>query len=162
MRSTPEEAQRLAAARPVDPEAHRQVLIGSYAMSQALTQRAGIEKGIEHFRKAIEIDPGFALAHTRLAGGLRWLGGAGYRATRDACAEARAETEKALTLDPHQAEALALLAELLQSCEFDWAGAERDYRRALAALARLDRCPLRSVESPEHSRESRRGASNRS
>jgi serine/threonine protein kinase len=128
---TPDEAKRLAAARPVDPEAHRQVLLGSYAMNQSLTQWAGIEKAIGHFRKAIEIDPTFALAHARLANGLGWEGFAGYRPTAEVCTESRAEAEKALQLDPQQAEALALLASLRQSCDFDWAGAEADYRRAV-------------------------------
>ncbi|MFI5180540.1 MAG: protein kinase [Thermoanaerobaculia bacterium] len=128
---TPQEAQRLAAARPVDPEAHRQVLLGTYAMNQSLTQRAGIEKGIEHFRKAIEIDPKFALAHQLLASGLNWEGGAGYRPTLVACAEARAEAEKALELDPQLVDTYIFLAELRLSCDYDWPGAEKDYRRAL-------------------------------
>ena len=128
---TPEEAQRLAAARPVDPEAHREVLLGNYAITQALTQRAGIEKGIEHFRKAIEIDPKFAAAHTRLADGLQWEAFGGLRPTAGPCAEAKAEAEKALELDPQQGDAFAVLGGLRQSCDFDWTGAERDYRRAL-------------------------------
>jgi TolB-like protein len=128
---TPEEAQRLAAARPVDPEAHREVLLGNYAITQSLTQRAGIEKGIEHFRKAIEIDPKFAVAHTRLADGLQWEAFGGLRPTAGPCAEAKAEAEKALELDPQQADAFAVLGGLRQSCDFDWTGAERDYRRAL-------------------------------
>ena len=36
---SPEEAGRLGAGRPVDPEAHREVLLGTYAMTQSLTQR---------------------------------------------------------------------------------------------------------------------------
>ncbi len=128
---TPDEAQRLASARPVDPEAHRQVLLGTFAMNQSLTQRAGIEEGIEHFRKAIGIDPNFALAHARLAGALAWGGFAGYRPTAEACTESRAEAEKALELDPQQAEALTQLASLRQCCDFDWAGAEKDYRHAV-------------------------------
>lgn len=147
---TPEEAHRLASAQPVDPEAHRQLLLGTYAMNQSLTQRAGIEKGIEHFRKAIEIDPKFALAHARLADGLNWQGFAGYRPTAGACAESRAEAEKARNLDPQLAEALAILAGLRQSCDFDWAGAERDYRRALelspsSAIARYGLSALLSI-----------------
>jgi len=147
---TPEEAQRLSAARLVDPEAHRQVLLGTYAVNQSLTQRAGIEKGIEHFRKAIEIDPKFALAHARLAEGLGWQGFAGYRPTTEACVDSRTEAEKALELDPQQAEALALLANLRQTCDFDWAGAEKDYRRALdlspgSAIARYGFSGLLSI-----------------
>ncbi len=128
---SPEEAGRLGAGRPVDPEAHRLVLLGTYAITQSLTQRQGIEKGVELFRKAVEADPGFPLAHTRLAEGLQWGGFAGYRPLSEACAEARAEAERAIQLDPKQGDAVALLAGLRRSCDFDWAGAEQDTRRAL-------------------------------
>ncbi len=128
---SPEEAGHFAAARPVDPEAHRLVLLGTYAIDQSLTQRAGIEKGTELFRKAIDTDPRFALAHLRLATALRWGGFAGYRPMGEACAESRAEVEKAIALDPAGGEAFSLLASLRRSCDFDWSGAERDVRRAL-------------------------------
>jgi serine/threonine protein kinase/tetratricopeptide (TPR) repeat protein len=128
---SPEEAGRLGAGRTVDPEAHRLVLLGTYAITQSLTQRQGIEKGVALFRKAVEADPGFALAHTRLAEALQWGGFAGYRPMSESCAETRAEAERAIQLDPRQGEAVALLAGLRRSCDFDWAGAERDNGRAL-------------------------------
>ncbi len=128
---SPEEAGRLGGGRTVDPEAHRLVLLGTYAITQSLTQRQGIEKGVALFRKAVEADPGFALAHTRLSEALQWGGFAGYRPMSESCAEARAEAERAIQLDPRQGEAVALLAGLRRSCDFDWAGAEQDTRRAL-------------------------------
>jgi tetratricopeptide (TPR) repeat protein len=128
---SPEEAGRLGAGRTVDPEAHRLVLLGTYAITQSLTQRQGIEKGVELFRKAVEADRSFPLAHTRLAEALYWSGFAGYRRMSESCAEARAEAERAVELDARQGDAVALLAGLRRSCEFDWAGAERDIRRAL-------------------------------
>jgi TolB-like protein/Tfp pilus assembly protein PilF len=127
---SPEERGRLGAERPVNPEAHRLVLLGSYAIAQPLTQRAGIEKGIEFFRQAVREDPGFALAHLRLGEALRWSGFAGYRPMAEACAESRAEAEKAIELDPMQGEAFATLASLKRACQFDWAGAASDLRRA--------------------------------
>jgi serine/threonine protein kinase/tetratricopeptide (TPR) repeat protein len=128
---SPEEAGRLGAGRTVDPEAHRLVLLGTYAITQSLTQRQGIEKGVSLFRRAVEADPEFALAHMRLAEALQWGGFAGYRPMSESCAEARAEAERAIQLDPRQGEAVALLASLRRSCDFDWSGAERDNRRAL-------------------------------
>ena len=128
---SPEEAGRLGAGRTVDPEAHRLVLLGTWAITQSLTQRQGIEKGVALFRKAVEADPEFALAHMRLAEALQWGGFAGYRPMSESCAEARAEAERAIQLDPRQGEAVALLAGLRRSCDFDWAEAERDTRRSL-------------------------------
>jgi TolB-like protein/Tfp pilus assembly protein PilF/predicted Ser/Thr protein kinase len=128
---SPEEAGRLGAGRPVDPEAHRLVLLGTYAIAQSLTQRQGIEKSVALFRKAVEADPGFALARARLAEALQWGGFAGYRPMTESCAEARAEAQRSLELDPRRGETLSLLAGLRRSCDFDWAGAERDVRRAL-------------------------------
>ncbi|MEO8585702.1 MAG: protein kinase [Acidobacteriota bacterium] len=128
---SPEERNRLSAERPVDPEAHRLVLLGTYAMNQSLTQRAGIEKGAELFRKAIEADPKFALAHLRLAMAVRWGGYAGYQPMLESCAATRVEAERAIDLDPAQGEAFALLSSLRRTCDFDWVGAEKDSRRAL-------------------------------
>jgi tetratricopeptide (TPR) repeat protein len=128
---TPEEAGRLAARKSVDPEAHRLVLLGTYAINQSLTQRAGIEKGIDLFRKAVAADPQFALAHARLAAALQWIGFAGYGPFLEACSGARAEAEKAIELDPQQGDALGVLVGLRRSCDFDWTGAERDAKRAL-------------------------------
>ncbi|HQR45070.1 MAG TPA: protein kinase [Thermoanaerobaculia bacterium] len=128
---TPEEAERLSTTRTVDPEAYREVLLGDFAMNQSLTQRTGIEKSIEHYRRAIALDPRFALAHARLANGLQWVAFAGLAPTGPPCADARAEAEKALQLDPHLAEAHALLAGLRLSCDFDWSGAEADILRAI-------------------------------
>ena len=154
---SPEEAGHFAAARPVDPEAHRLVLLGTYAIDQSLTQRAGIEKGTELFRKAIDTDPKFALAHLRLAMALRWGGFAGYRPMGEACAESRAEVEKAIALDPAGGEAFSLLASLRRSCDLDWAGAERDVRRALEALSGLGFRPQRGGLSHVHPRPARGG-----
>jgi len=147
---SPDEAGRLVAARLVDPEAHRLVLLGTYAIAQSLTQRAGIEKGTTLFRKAIEADPSFALAHLRLADSLRWGGFAGYRPMSESCAEARAEIERAIQLDPRQGEAFGTSAGLRRNCDFDWPGAEKDIRQALelspgSATVRSEAAYLASV-----------------
>jgi TolB-like protein/Tfp pilus assembly protein PilF len=128
---SPEEAGSLGAGRTVDPEAHRLVLQGAHAMTQSLTQRQGIEEGVDLLRKAVAADPEYAFAHMRLAEALQWGGFAGYRPMSEACPEARAEAERAIQLDPRQGQAVALLAGLRRKCDFDWAGAERDARRAL-------------------------------
>lgn len=44
----------------------------------------------------------------------------------------RESAERALAHDPHLGEARAVLAGLRFNYDWDWAGAEQDYRRALA------------------------------
>ena len=54
---TPEEEARLARVRRVDPEAHETYLKGRYHLSKGTEDRT--KKGMEYFRRAIEIDPGY-------------------------------------------------------------------------------------------------------
>ena len=56
---TPEDQTRLASARPVNPEAYEAVLMGRAA--------DGRTKSLDYFRRAIEIDPKFALGYAALA-----------------------------------------------------------------------------------------------
>ena len=126
---TPEDERRLSRASPVDPEAHDLYLLGR---QQALTlTAASIERAIEYFHRAIALDPEFALAHA----GLAWAyyrsenwggGGIGMRTE-----EARASAMRAVELDPTVADGHALLATLRYARDWDWAGAEEAFRRAL-------------------------------
>ena len=62
---TPQEQARLASARPVDPEVHRQVLLGRHHAAKATEE--GLRKAIQYFEAAIAKDPANALAHAGLA-----------------------------------------------------------------------------------------------
>lgn len=127
---TPEEAQRLAAARPVDPEAHRLVLLSQQAV-RFDSSRAALERCIGFSRQAIEKDPGYAVAYAALGGGLYELGGFGLQPMTTTCSESRAALEKAIRLDPQLAEAQGLLAFSKMLCDFDLAGAEAGLKKAL-------------------------------
>jgi len=63
------------------------------------------------------------------------------------CAETKAEAEKALELDPQQGDAFAGPRRPPQSCDFDWTGAERDYRRAWSS-PQARRSPIHLRELP--------------
>ncbi len=62
---TPEEEARLARARTVNPEAYEAYLKGRYQLSKSTEDPT--KKGMEYFRRAIEIDPGYAPAYAGLA-----------------------------------------------------------------------------------------------
>ena len=98
-----------------------------------------LRKAIGFFTEATRIDPRYALAWAELgrtSSGLaaEFLDGA---PAREANARARAATRKALALDPQLAYAHAARGFVLQIADFDWGGAEAEYRRA-AQLAPRD------------------------
>ena len=88
---------------------------------------------IGFYEQAIAIDPRYARAYAGLAISWTTLGGTFLTGDeqRQAYAKARAAVEQALHLDPDVAIAHAARGLLLQWENFDWTGAEAEYRRAL-------------------------------
>jgi serine/threonine protein kinase/tetratricopeptide (TPR) repeat protein len=93
------------------------------------------EKGIQYFRQAIAIDPEYALAYAGLALAYAELAaGQGGGSLRPDLAyhEAMKAVTKALALDKDLGEAHDILALLKFTHDFDWAGAEKEFKLALA------------------------------
>lgn len=90
-----------------------------------------IEKSIEHFNRAIELDPGYALAHAGLADSYVVIPSYSINRGTDAYPKARAAALKALEIDETLAEAHATLACVLY--EFDWKfdESEREFKRSI-------------------------------
>ncbi len=94
----------------------------------------GFRKAIGYFRQAIAADPGYALPHVGVA--LAYAestageGGSGLRA-EEAFQEAKEAVTKALALDSGLGEAHSVLALLKCIHDFDWTGAEREFKLAL-------------------------------
>ncbi|MFN0170021.1 MAG: protein kinase domain-containing protein [Bryobacteraceae bacterium] len=124
----PEEGGRLTQQRRVTPEAYDAFLRGNHFLHQNIP---GIQKSIEWFRRAIELDPAYADAHAGLAHALVFSGIYEFRPPAHAYVEARAAAEKALQLDPSNAGAHNVMADVKKSLEWDLAGAEQEQRRAL-------------------------------
>ena len=93
----------------------------------------GVTNGIRYFEEAIAADPNYALAYTGLADS--WALHVDYRSVPVAEGFERAKTyaRKALELDDTLAEAHASLAWCLFIYDWDWAGAEHEFRRAIEA-----------------------------
>lgn len=94
----------------------------------------GMRKGIGYFEEAIAADPEFALAHAGLALAYAELGqahDAGPLKPAEAFDRARAAVAKALALDNALGEAHGVVALLKFIREYDWSGAEREFRLAL-------------------------------
>lgn len=91
----------------------------------------GFASALTDFREAITRDPGFAKAYAGLADAHSLMGYYRFQPPREAFEAARAAALMALKLDDSLAEAHASLAGLMASYDWDWSGAEREYRRAI-------------------------------
>jgi TolB-like protein/DNA-binding winged helix-turn-helix (wHTH) protein/Tfp pilus assembly protein PilF len=115
--------------RPLDPGAQQEYLLGRYTWNRR--NPADLAQAVEHFQRAAAIDPRYAEAFAGLADAYAVLPIYNSTSARSAMARAKAAAEEALRLDPALAEAHTSLAHVLEY-EWDFAGAEREYRRAIA------------------------------
>ena len=104
------------------------------ASRHAQSSRAdGLRKSIALFEQALTVDPAYALAHVGLAEALRQTLLGADAAPADVFEPAKVAVQRALALAPNLAEALSEKGFSLYYFEFDWGGAEREFRSALAA-----------------------------
>ncbi len=92
----------------------------------------GLRQSVICFEQAIGADDRSAIAYAGLSDSYSLLTEHGFLDPVEATPKARAAAEKALTLDPVSAEAHVSLAFVRSLFEWDWAGAETLYRRAIA------------------------------
>lgn len=131
LKLTSEDRRRLARHYTEYTEAYHAYLRGRYCWNKRTEE--GLKRGLDHFRRAIEIDPSYALAYSGAADCYTLLGSAGYNAmpAREAMQRAKAATASALELDDTLAEAHTSLAFVKFRLDWDWEGAERGFERAL-------------------------------
>ena len=117
-------------------EANEHYLRGRYYWSKDTAD--GHKKAREHFRRAIDLDPSFALAHSGLADTYVLLGSDGFMPMRDAYPLARTAALKALALDDALAEAHNSMAAINADYYWDWVEADRHFKRAVALNPNYD------------------------
>ncbi|MBZ5607870.1 MAG: hypothetical protein LAP38_06425 [Acidobacteriia bacterium] len=110
-------------------EAYDLYLQGRYHWSRWRAE--GAERSLQFFQKAIEKDPNYAGAYAGMADSYAWLGFFGTLPPHEVMPKAQAAAEKALSLDDSLAEAHISLGYVKALYEFDWPGAEREFRRAI-------------------------------
>lgn len=129
---TPQEEARLMRPRAVNPDAYEAYLKGRYFWNKRT--KASLEKSLEYFQQATLADAAYAAAHAGLADCyLRQLD-YNYLPPQKACELATVSALRALEIDETLAEAHTSLGHRAIH-EFDWAGAETSFRRALALNA---------------------------
>ncbi len=110
-------------------EAYQRYLQGRYFWNKRTAE--GFQRAIEHFNKSIELDPDFALAHSGLAQTFVLLNLFGTTHDPTAFPMAKVSANRALQLDADLADAHAALAQVKLQYDFDWAGTESEYLRAI-------------------------------
>ncbi len=108
-------------------EAYQLYLKGRFYWNKRTPE--ALKTSIEYFHQAIEKDPGFALAYAGLADS--YVVPANRLPPVEAMPKAKAAAMRALELDETLAEAHASLARVLASYDWDWTGAEKEFKRAI-------------------------------
>jgi Tfp pilus assembly protein PilF len=111
-------------------DAHQAYLKGRYHWNKPGDE--GLIPAIAFFKQAVALDQQFAFAHSALA--RAYIGAVNYDVLepRAALENARRSAHRALELDPTDSEAHLTLAEVERILDWDWTGAEKAYRTALA------------------------------
>jgi TolB-like protein/DNA-binding winged helix-turn-helix (wHTH) protein/Tfp pilus assembly protein PilF len=114
------------------PEAYEHYLRGRYHLIRDTTD--GLHKALEHFQRAIDLDPSYALAYSGLADTFVDQGNGGFRPMSEAYLLARAAVLKALAIDELLGEAHNSLAVITAEYYWEWADADRHFRRAIELI----------------------------
>jgi TolB-like protein/Flp pilus assembly protein TadD len=127
LRLTPPQEASLRVARHIEPEAHESYLRGLYELRKTSPDHAF--KAMEFFQQAIARDPSDALAYAGLSEA--YFNQGPSHAPLEVMPKAKAAAAKAIELDDSLAEAHTSLAFIKLYFDWDWPGAEREFRRAL-------------------------------
>jgi eukaryotic-like serine/threonine-protein kinase len=131
LRLTGEEKQRLTKRHTENAEAYQLYLKGRYFWNKWTEE--GVRKGIEYFQQALDKDPNYASAYSGLADCYNTLGdfGIGVLPPREALTESAGAARKAIELDQTLADGHAALAMAKFLYDWDWSGAEKEFKRAI-------------------------------
>lgn len=127
LRLTGEQEKQISKRETRSPEAYQLYLRGRYLWGKRTPE--SIEKAIDYFDQAIEIDSTFALAYVGLADA--YVVPANRIPPKEAMPKARAAAVRALEIDDTLAEAHTSLGRVLQVYDWNWGEAEKEFKRAI-------------------------------
>jgi non-specific serine/threonine protein kinase len=129
LRPTGEGQKRLIKRYTENAEAHQLYLKGRYLWNRRTGET--LKRAMEYFQQAAERDPGYALAWAGLADCYAVYGTYEVVPPREAIPRAKEAASKALALDETLAEPHAALGFIKDGYDWDWQGAEREFKRAI-------------------------------
>ena len=123
------EQSRMDKQYTANPEAYQLYLKGRFYWNKRTP--ADFRKAIPFFEQAIQKDQNYALAYSGLADSYALLAAYENVPARELMPKAKDAALKALALDDNLAEAHASLGQIVEYYDYDFATAEKEYRRAL-------------------------------
>ena len=130
LRLSPQQHAQLAESHTPSPEAFDAYLQGYYFFQRNTDKDRGM--AAKYYERATQLDPSYALAWAGLSGVLEWQASRGIIRAEEGNRLAREAVERALALNPNLATAHAQMGRLKQRVDFDWAGADASFQRAIA------------------------------
>jgi TolB-like protein/Tfp pilus assembly protein PilF len=121
--------RKIVKAYTANPEAYQLYLQGRYFWNKR--NEADIRKSLDYFQKAIDKDPTYALAYAGLADAYSVLPSYTNETGHESYPKARAAAMKAMELDDSLAEPHATLGTVLFEYDWNFAEAEREFKRAI-------------------------------
>jgi adenylate cyclase len=109
-----------------DHRAYDLYLKGKFSLNQ---RGAGLKKALAYFQQAVQQDPALVLAYAGIADAFSILGFYGAIPPHDAMPKARQNAEKAIKLDPSNAESFTTLAFINAFYDWNWADAKKRFQR---------------------------------
>ncbi|HKY28455.1 MAG TPA: winged helix-turn-helix domain-containing protein [Pyrinomonadaceae bacterium] len=125
---TGEEKRLLAKRYTENSEAYRLCMLGRYHLTPRIEDW---KKALDYFNAAVEKDPDYALAYAGLANAYISLVADSLLPKAEAIPKAKQAAMRALQLDDTLSEAHVASARIMTYYDWDWAGAEREFKRAL-------------------------------
>ncbi len=124
-----EESSQVAKHDTENPEAYQLYLQGLFYWNKWTED--GFRKATDYFNQAVEKDPHYAQAYAGLADTYNFLGESGYMAPQQVWQNAKSAAMQAVKLDDTLPEAHISLALVRESYDWDWGGAESEFKRAI-------------------------------
>jgi len=129
LRITGEELERMTRRYTENTEAFVASSKGRYFWNKRTEE--DLKRAIGYFEQALQLDPNYALAYVGLANSYLLLPEYGVYRSKEAYPKVKEAAMKALEIDDMLAEAYVTLAQIKRRYDYDWAAAERTYKRAI-------------------------------
>jgi TolB-like protein/Flp pilus assembly protein TadD len=109
--------------------AYHEYLQGRYHWNKR--SAGGLRKSLEHFKRAVEIDPDFALGHSGMSDAYVLMADYGVESAGEAIPKGRAAAMRALSIDPTLGEAEATLGFIRALYDWEWDAGGEHFQRAM-------------------------------